>query len=120
MAMGDIAFNLIIFFVILARAQDDSQLQWTPSKVSQVERGKIPRASVVIDVRNKVFLNGNDVTESRGNLAKMIEDQLAGVKDKDRIVHFKFHKDAPTRLIEPVFEAIGKAGADAFLVVEEE
>lgn len=118
MAMGDIAFNLIIFFVILARAQDDSHLQWTPSKVSQVERGKLSRTSVVIDKNNKVHLNGAET--STGNLAALIENHLAGVKGKDRVVQFKFHKSAPTSIIEPVFEAIGKAGADAFLVVEEE
>ena len=31
MAMGDIAFNLLIFFVILARANDDSFLNWQPA-----------------------------------------------------------------------------------------
>ena len=31
MAMGDIAFLLLIFFVILARAQDDSHLKWEPA-----------------------------------------------------------------------------------------
>ena len=36
MAMGDIAFNLLIFFVILARAQDDSHLQWTPAAARRI------------------------------------------------------------------------------------
>ena len=31
MAMGDIAFLLLIFFVILARVRDDSHLQWKPA-----------------------------------------------------------------------------------------
>ena len=35
--MGDIAFNLLIFFVILARAQDDSHLQWEPAKAEEVQ-----------------------------------------------------------------------------------
>ena len=35
--MGDIAFNLLIFFVILARAQDDSHLQWTPAEATNIE-----------------------------------------------------------------------------------
>ena len=37
MAMGDIAFNLLIFFVILARAQDDSHLQWQPAVTPKSE-----------------------------------------------------------------------------------
>ena len=38
MAMGDIAFNLLIFFVILAKAQDDSHLQWQPAEAMELER----------------------------------------------------------------------------------
>ena len=34
-AMGDIAFNLLMFFVILARAQDDSHLKWEPAATRQ-------------------------------------------------------------------------------------
>jgi len=32
-AMGDIGFLLLIFFVILARAQDDSHIQWQPGSL---------------------------------------------------------------------------------------
>ena len=31
MAMGDIAFLLLIFFIILAKAVDDSHVPWTPA-----------------------------------------------------------------------------------------
>ena len=36
-AMGDIGFLLLIFFVILARVQNDSHIQWTPAQVEEVE-----------------------------------------------------------------------------------
>ena len=49
MAMGDIAFNLIIFFVILARAQDDSHLNWEPARAEELESSGAARVSVVID-----------------------------------------------------------------------
>ena len=50
MAMGDIAFLLLIFFVILAKAQDDSHLRWEPAADEQLEQAKNYKASVVIDV----------------------------------------------------------------------
>jgi biopolymer transport protein ExbD len=118
MAMGDIAFNLLIFFVILARAQDDSHLQWTPSKVEEIERGKQSRVTVVIDNKNSIFLNGQEVSSL--GLAEDIERQLQGVQGQDRVVQFKIHRKSPVRIIEPVFEAIGKAGADVFIIVEKE
>ena len=39
MAMGDIAFNLLIFFVILARAQDDGHVKWIPPTSPDTEAG---------------------------------------------------------------------------------
>ena len=61
MAMGDIAFNLLIFFVILARVQDDSHLDWTPAKASQLESAGHSLASVLIDKDNKLYFNGQQV-----------------------------------------------------------
>ena len=34
MAMGDIAFLLLIFFIILAKAVDDSHVVWTPLRLT--------------------------------------------------------------------------------------
>ena len=116
--MGDIAFNLLIFFVILAKSQDDSHLQWTPSKVEEIERGKHSRVTVVIDNKNSIFLNGQEV--SLMSLSQDIENQLQGVQGQDRVVQFKIHRDAPFRIYAQAFEAIGKAGADAFIIVEKE
>ena len=47
-AMGDIAFLLLIFFVILARAQDDSHIQWQPARLDKVEMAPAARASVAV------------------------------------------------------------------------
>ena len=49
LAMGDIAFNLLIFFVILARAQDDSYLNWQPAAAKDLENAGHAKVSVVID-----------------------------------------------------------------------
>ena len=52
MAMGDIAFNLLIFFVILARAQDDSHLHWEPAHATEVQSSGVAKVSHVIDSKN--------------------------------------------------------------------
>ena len=61
MAMGDIAFNLLIFFVILARAQDDSHLQWTPAEAKNLQQAGNSIVSVLIDTENKLYLNGQEI-----------------------------------------------------------
>src|SRR5207249_3289066 len=57
-AMGDIAFNLLVFFVILAKAQDDSHVRLRPAASAGLQEMGQTRASVAVDVDNKLFLNG--------------------------------------------------------------
>ena len=61
MAMGDIAFLLLIFFVILARARDDSHLQWKPATGQELTQPTTMNASVVVDKYNVTYLNGREI-----------------------------------------------------------
>ena len=116
-AMGDIAFNLLIFFVILARAQDDSHLQWQPASASQLEGIASNKASVLIDRNNKLYLNGSEIGQAQ--LSKGISDLLGSAPQGQRTVLFKVHKEATAMYYEPVIEAISEAGGDLVHILEE-
>lgn len=116
-AMGDIAFNLLVFFVILAKAQDDSHLKWDPAVTAKVESAGTARVSVVVDVQNKLYLNGREIGESQ--LADEIEELLGDAPAGDRTVLLKIHKEATAQRFEPVIEAASRAGADLVHVLEE-
>jgi len=117
MAMGDIAFLLLIFFVILARAQDDSHLQWEPAKAKQVQAIKNVKASVVIDIKNNTYLNGNAI--GVGQLATEIESLLdESTVAKERMVLLKVHREVTSVYFEPVLEAIAEAGGMPVHVLE--
>lgn len=118
MAMGDIAFNLLVFFVILARAQDDSHLQWTPAKAKNVESSGNSKISIVIDKENKLFLNGQETPV--GQLAKAVEAQLGKLPAGQRTVLLKVHQDITAQRFEPVVEAVSQAGGDLVHILEEE
>ncbi|MEM7394407.1 MAG: biopolymer transporter ExbD [Verrucomicrobiota bacterium] len=118
MAMGDIAFLLLIFFVILARAQDDSHLQWEPAKEQELQRASNSRASIVIDVENKTYLNGREVGVAQ--LAGALEALLGDAPVGKRVVLLKAHKDATAIYFEPVIEAVSEAGGDLYHILEEE
>ena len=116
-AMGDIAFNLLIFFVILARAQDDSHLQRQPAQAANLQGAGAAKVSVLIDNDNKLYLNGQPLGQVQ--LASRIEELLGNAPAGQRIVLLKVHKDATAMYYEPVIESISEAGGDLVHVLEE-
>ena len=118
MAMGDIAFNLLIFFVILARATDDSHIQWEPASSARVTQAKPARVSVIIDVENDYYVNGQQV--GIAEVATRIDEILSDAPAEDRTVLLKVHRNATANHFEPVMEAISESGGTLLHVLEEE
>lgn len=118
MAMGDIAFLLLIFFVILAKAQDDSHLRWEPAAQEELEQAKNYKASVVIDVKNKTYLNGQPIAQAQ--LEGALSELLGDAETSKRTVLLKVHKDATVLQFEPVIEAVSKSGGEIHHVLEQE
>lgn len=117
-AMGDIAFNLLIFFVLLARAQDDSHLQWEQSRVEEAQKIGESRASITVDRHNKLYLNGGEISASQ--LAGELEKLLGSAPQGKRTVLLKIHKETLAGRFEPILEAVSEAGGEIVHVVEEE
>lgn len=115
-AMGDIAFNLLIFFVILARPNEDSHLQWQPAHAEHLEQAK-SNVGVLIDNNNKLYINGREIGVSQ--LAAEIEKSLGDLPVGKRTVLLKVHKDATALYYEPVIEAVSEAGGDLLHVLDE-
>jgi biopolymer transport protein ExbD len=118
LAMGDIAFLLLIFFVILARAVDDSHLQWKPAVAPEVEAAGTARASVVIDADFRLFLNGREIKSD--DLSAALEVLLGDTKAGNRTVLLKVDKEATAKYFEPAIEAISLAGGDLVHILEDE
>jgi biopolymer transport protein ExbD len=117
-AMGDIAFNLLIFFVILAQAQDDSHLKWEPAVSPDVQEAGHPRASITVDVNHKVYLNGQPIGLSQ--IESAVNERLANAPLAERRVQLKIHREAMASLYVPIISAVGRTGAKVFHILEEE
>lgn len=116
--MGDIAFNLLIFFVILARAADDSHLHWDPAVASDLESSGQSKVSVLIDSENKLYLNGQELGIAQ--LADQIRELLGNAPAGQRNVLLKVHRESQASRFEPVIEAISEVGGDLVHILEEE
>ena len=116
MAMGDIAFLLLIFIVLLARARDDSHLVWQPATGTDLVKPANQNASVVIDKQSITYLNGRPVKSD--NLAGELGTLLGELPAGSRTVLFKVHKDVIAEYFEPAIEAVSKAGGELHHVLE--
>lgn len=109
-AMGDIAFNLLVFFVILAKATDDSHLQWKPVAARNVDVAKKAKVGVLVDDQNRLYLNGREIAE--GQLTTTVKEHLGEAGPGDRTVLLKIHDKTQALRYEKVLEAVSAAGGE--------
>jgi biopolymer transport protein ExbD len=110
--MGDIAFLLIIFFLVCSEtSQDTSDAQVTLPSSAKVEKAKAGAvARVAIDRDGQIFFNGGRVDS-----AKDVELGLSAlitrtVTDDQRHVQFRCDAAVTSETFEPVLKAIAEAG----------
>lgn len=115
--MGDIAFNLLVFFVILAKGQDDSHLLWNPASVEKLNSSGYASVTVLVDSKNKLYINGQETGIAQ--LSDRIEALLGKAPAGKRTVLLKIHQETLAQRFEPILEAVSEAGGDLVHILEE-
>jgi len=110
--MGDIAFLLIIFFLVCSEAsQDASDIQVTLPASERVEKVKAPAAArIAIDKEGTIYFNGGRV-DSAKEVETGVQIRLAGTVTEDqRHVQFRCDAGVTKEIFEPVLKAIAEGG----------
>ena len=117
-ATGDIAFNLIVFFLVCASVQPDSGRQQTLPRSEQESEQQSENIEVQLG-RNTVMLNGNVLRQEDFDAA--LKRALTGkTRDEDRVVVVKSKADTPYYHWVTVTEMIESAGGIITIQTEEE
>lgn len=118
-SMGDIAFLLIIFFIIASNFTKDPPTELEMARSMRVDTLEQARVLVVVDEDHQLWVNG----EPRDSAEQIEWEVLALLEGRDepeqRIVHLKVDRRAPKRVYEPVIGAIAEAGGTIAAVGEE-
>ncbi len=119
-ATGDIAFNLIVFFLVCASTQPDSgRKQILPRSESQQKQTEQTQNLEVSLDRNSVSVNTEKIPLT--DFASRIKRKLQGKsKPEDRIVVVKSTKDVPYHHWIAITGAIEEGGGIITLQLEEE
>lgn len=119
-ATSDIAFILIVFFLVCASVEPDKgRAQVLPRSEPEKEKEKQSQNLEVELTRNAVILNGNPMTPER--FVKTIGLKLADkTRDADKIVAVKSRKEVPYSHWMNITGLIEDAGGVITLQIEEE
>jgi biopolymer transport protein ExbD len=118
-SMGDIAFLLIIFFILASNFAKDAGFTLIPPRSLDVEKVEQSRITVAIDSSYQVLCQGKPAGGLSG-LRAILADLLKDAKtDAQRTVWFRCDSSAPLELFEPVLGAISEAGGIVAAVGDE-
>lgn len=110
-SMGDIAFLLIIFFMLASEFNKDKKLNMLLPLSERVKKIKAPVAARVdIDKDGKIYLDGVEVQNSddiRAELEPMLDKTIS---DDQRHIQFRCDAKLSKEVFEPVLQAIAEAG----------
>ncbi len=111
-SMGDIAFLLIIFFVLTSNFMKESHLDLTPPSAADIDLLESTPVSVAVDKDGRVWLQGEECP------AELIENSIEALLDdkKDKLVLLKVDKDVPHEKYGGIVLSLSKAGADIAMV----
>ncbi len=108
-SMGDIAFLLIIFFMVCSRfAQQSIEVQ--PPRAPNLDELKEPKITVTINTEGLIYFQGREVHNAdwvKAQLQAMLEGKT---NPEDRTVTFRCDRNVPRDVFEPVIEAIAAGG----------
>ncbi len=119
-ATGDIAFNLIVFFLVCASVQPDAgRKQTIPSSETVQDQKQEQKNLEVLLTRDTIYLDDDFV--AMGQFLPRLQAKLAGKTSPDeRVVVFKEKPDTPYSRYINVMRMIDEAGGVIVFQIEEE
>jgi biopolymer transport protein ExbD len=105
-SMGDIAFLLIIFFMLVSSFMKNNQ-QYEPASSRFVQSVDAAQLAVTIDENEEIWVQGQSV--SVGEIAGLVE-MLVDEHPREVLVHVNIEKSLTRKTYMPVMEALSESG----------
>ncbi len=110
-SMGDIAFLLIIFFLVASEISKDPEVELTAPRSVYVEKTEENVAvRVAVDAEGQIYLDGLRVDSAKDVEWGVRAMLTRTVSDDQRHVQFKCDAALPKETFEPVLQAIAEGG----------
>ena len=111
-SMGDIAFLLIIFFILASNFMKTANVEAEKPASEDVDAVEDAQVSVAVDASGKYYVQGVEV--SRGEIESAVTQAIGDHRDKP--VHLIVDKSLVRENYMPALEALGSAGVMVIFV----
>ena len=119
-ATGDIAFNLIVFFLVCASIQPDSGRKQTLPKAEETEEQKEESENIEVQIKRRAVMINGDAVRDQEFFVRIKAKLDAKPNPDEKVVVVKSDKDAPYHYWIVVTTQIEEAGGIVTLQLEEE
>ncbi len=116
-SLADIVFNLILFFLILAKTQDEKTLEWEKTQAPGTKELAKARVAVTVDKNGKMYLNGDEI--GLRDLPERLDKEFANQTEKKSVL-LRIHKETLAATYKKIMEAVSQAGCEIAHVLEDE
>ena len=97
-SFGDIAFLMIIFFMLVSNFMKKANMEMVPAVSSSLDKQDAPKVNVTMDEDGVIWYEGNPCSpQELTALLKLRAEDL-----RDEPVHVSIHKSHPRRTFMPV------------------
>ncbi len=109
-SMGDIAFLLIIFFMVCSNFIKEANIKYKPPVADELAAVANAPLSIVIDENATIFANGKTFPGASAVEALVEATVKDAATDEERMILFRCDQNVPKNVFEPVLEAITRGG----------
>ena len=113
-SMGDIAFLLIIFFMLASNFMKTANVSLEKPEAPALDQQETAKASVMLDADGTVWYEGHEASASE------VEEDLKARAEQNHelLVHVTIHKDLLRKDYMPIINAVSNAGCKMVLTGE--
>jgi biopolymer transport protein ExbD len=113
-SFGDIAFLMIIFFMLVSNFMKKANMEMLPAASSSLDKQDAPKVNVTMDEDGVIWYEGNPCGPQE--LTALLKLRAEALRDDP--IHVSIHKSHPRRTFMPVIEAVSEAGLKMILTGE--
>ncbi|MBM4040944.1 MAG: biopolymer transporter ExbD [Planctomycetes bacterium] len=119
-SMADIAFQLIIFFMICSNFAREAGIAVKPPAAPDLDRLRQSNTVVAIDGQGQIYVQGRRVPDARSAETELADLLRTARTPEARTVLFRCDRATRRELFEPVLDAITRAGGIVAAIGERE